>query len=113
MHVPQVRNERRGGKTRRALHSSAQHCQRKDLHLLVVLAPPAGGAFHPRCNLSARDNPFAADEGIPALHSIPADQEGSGQYAGQEEQDGGLVPLLHARTECGQYDIQGSDARAG
>ena len=37
VHLPQVRDERRAGEARRALHPAPQHLQREDLHLPLVL----------------------------------------------------------------------------
>ena len=42
VHLPQVRHVRQHREARRALHPAAQHRQRKDLHLHLVLAPHPG-----------------------------------------------------------------------
>ena len=51
------------------------------------------------------DSSVAPDESVPTLYQISTDKAGSCEHPGQEKQDGGLVSVLHAWPECGQYDL--------
>ena len=112
VHLPQVRCFWRGGETRRALHPATQHCQREDLHFHVVLVLNTRHPLRPGCRLPSRDNHQSPDARLPPLHTIPAHQARGHQHHRQKEQDGRLVPLLHAGPERRQYYLQRSHARA-
>ena len=56
VHLPQIWNIREHRKTRCTLYFAAQHCQRKNLHLHMVLAPAFGSFELPGPRLSGRDH---------------------------------------------------------
>ena len=60
---------------------------------------------HKNNHLFFSDSSVAPDESVPTLYQISTDKAGSCEHPGQEKQDGGLVSVLHAWPECGQYDL--------
>ncbi len=74
--LPHVRPLGRGRAARLPLHPPAQHSQREDLHLPLVLV------LHPRRpqlrrrRLPARHHRQSPHEGVPPLHQVPAHQQG-------------------------------------
>lgn len=60
-----------------------------------------------------RDNILATNEGLLVETEVSPSPEGSCGDDSSTEQNGGLVPPLHAWRKPGHRDLQGRDARLG
>lgn len=109
--VQQIRLLRRGRAARRALHPTAERCQREDLRFPLVLVrdPRLAHLHHPP--LSARHNLLATNARLYDANALPTRQTRQRRHNSQKKQDGRLVPTIHTRREPRLRHIQGHNAR--
>ena len=89
MYIPQIRCFRHDPEARRSLHPRAEHPQREDLHLSLVLVHPTRGHVRSRAALQhgrrpaaqhSRDHPQEAFQVRYRCRSQRIDQKDSGDY---------------------------------
>ena len=76
VHLPQVWDIRKHWKPWRTLHPPAQHLQRENLHLHVVLFSPADRPHRAGSVVPVHYNHISKDEGLSLIHPLPPNQEG-------------------------------------
>lgn len=109
MYIPQVWCFRFNTKTRFALYSPVEYCQRKDLHLHMVLVSDIS-VHVSRINNLSRDHYFHAISTADFIecqkpHGSPRNRAD----CVQQTRSRGLVDRLHARKELGSHHLQGCD----
>jgi hypothetical protein len=113
VHLLQVRRIGRHGEARRHVHPPIKRGEREDLHLPLVLVHHP---LHPDLlhgDLPRGDHLLAADARLLAQDAIPVGADGRHRLDRAPEQDGRLVPLLHAGGERGLGHLQRRAPGAG
>ncbi|KAE8737719.1 hypothetical protein FOCC_FOCC016817 [Frankliniella occidentalis] len=112
VHLPQVRCVRHDPEARLALPSAAQHRQREDVHLHLVLVHDPGRAPD---GLSALPR-APAQRAVAAPQSVPlvaqADPARGGRGPGQEDRRGRLVAVVHPGRQHGPAHLPRGRVRA-
>ena len=111
VHLSQIWFIGRNWKTRCHVYLTIEHCQRKDLYLFMVLDASPARPYVPCGRLQGLRYILAPYESIPTLHPLSTHQKRVHQCHHQENQDGWLVPALHARTKHRLNNLQRTSPR--
>lgn len=94
------------------MHTAAEHRQREDVYLPVVLVHHSGCGADPACYIQTSNNLHAVDPAASPARSLPHHRHGDRQARLPPHRHRRLVAAVHAGAEHGPAHIQRADLGA-